>query len=161
VIFEGPDRPRVPERTCPKSAYPADVSDPTAIRSLAVTGEDLVAAVETNRTTDREAVLRVTPPFTGRMRARLHLVHGETAASRESVHVERLLGPDTPAYPRPADTEDELRADPDETYTVERHREYHAERVAAWRGTLREMVRDRATVETPAGPTEVDVHLLG
>jgi len=122
-----------------------------------------VAAVETNCTTDREAVLRVTPPFSGRMRARLHVVHGETPASPRPIHVdpERLLGPDTPAYPRPADTEDELRADSDETYTVDRHREYHADRVAAWRGKLRESVRDRATIETPAGPTEVDVHLLG
>lgn len=138
------------------------MSDPTAIRSLAVTGEDLVAAVETNHTTDREAVLRITPPFSGRMRARLHLVHGE-AASPRPVHVnpERLLGPERPAYPRPADTEDALRADPDEAYTVARHREYHAERVAAWRTSLRESVRDRATIETPAGPTEVDVHLLG
>lgn len=139
------------------------MSDPTAIRSLAVTGEDLVAAVETNRTTDREAVLRVTPPFSGRMRARLHVVHGERERSPRPVHVapERLLGPDTPAYPRPADTEDELRADPDETYTVERHREYHADRVATWRVELAETVRDRATIETPDGPTEVDVHLLG
>ncbi len=122
-----------------------------------------MAAVETNCTTDREAVLRVTPPFSGRMRARLHVVHGKTAASPRPIHVdpERLLGPDTPAYPRPADTEDELRADPDETYTVDRHREYHADRVAAWRGKLRESVGDRATIETPAGPTEVDVHLLG
>ena len=139
------------------------MSDPTAIRSLAVAGKDLVAAVETNHTTDREAVLRVTPPFSGRMRARLHVVHGETAASPRPVHVapRRLLGPDAPAYPRPADTEDELRADPDESYTVARHREYHAERVAAWRGNLGESVRDRATIETPDGPTEVDVHLLG
>jgi hypothetical protein len=139
------------------------VSGPAEIRSLAVTGEDLVAAVETNRTTAREAVLRVTPPFSGRMRARLHVVHGETAASPRPLHVdpERLLGPDTPAYPRPADTGDELRTDSAETYTVDRHREYHAERVETWRGRLRETVRDRATIGTPAGPTEVDVHLLG
>jgi len=39
-----------------------------------------------------------------------------------------FIGPDRlvddpPAYPRPADTEDELRADPDSSYTVERHHE--------------------------------------
>lgn len=138
------------------------MTDPTAIRSLAVIGEDLAAAVETNQTTDREAVLRVTPPFSGRMRARLHVVHGEPASPRP-VHVDpqRLLRSDTPTYPRPADTEDELRVDPEEAYTVERHREYHAERVATWRGKLTETVKDRATIETHAGPTDVEIHLLG
>jgi len=142
---------------------PGDVSDPTDIRSLAVTGEDLVAAVETNRTTAREAALRVTPPFGGRMRARLHVVQGEETTSPRPIHVdpETLLASDAPAYPRPADTEDELRADPDETYTRERHREYHADAVAAWREQVRAAVTERATIETPRGPTDVEIHVLG
>jgi D-alanyl-D-alanine carboxypeptidase len=138
------------------------VADPTEIGSLAVTGEDLVAAVETNRTTGREAVLRVTPPFSGRMRARLHLVQSAgTPTAPRPVHVDpdALLEPDAPTYPRPADTEDALR-ESGETYTVDRHREYHADAVAAWRERLRGAVRNRATIRTPAGPTEVDVHVL-
>lgn len=138
------------------------VADPTEIRSLAVTGEDLVAAVETNRTTDREAVLRATPPFSGRMRARLHVVQSSgTRTARQPVRVDpdALLEPDAPSYPRPADTEDALRR-AEEPYTVERHREYHADVVAAWREQLRGAVRERATIRTPAGTTDVDVHVL-
>ncbi len=136
--------------------------DPTEIRSLAVTGEDLVAAVETNRTTDREAVLRVTPPFSGRMRARLHVVQPASASQRAvTVDPEGLLEPDAPSYPRPGETEDALRADPEEEYTVERHRAFHVDAVATWRNRLRDAVSDRATIETPAGRTEVDVHVLG
>jgi hypothetical protein len=139
------------------------VTGPVDIRSLAVTAEDLVAAVETNRTTDREAVLRVTPPFGGRMRARLHVVHAsDTEIDPRPVHVdpEHLLEADAPPYPRPAETGDALRADPDEEYTVGRHREYHAEAVAAWREQLRDAVREQTTVETPAGRVDVAVYVL-
>lgn len=139
-----------------------DSTDPTVLRSLAVTAEDVVAAVETNRTTDREAVLRVTPPFSGRMRARLHLRHDRTDAPAPLyIDPELLLDPDAPSYPRPADTEDELRADTGREYTVERHREYHADAVDSWRSDLRDSIGDRATVETPRGRIAVDVTVLG
>lgn len=52
---------------------PPEPSDPTVIRSLAVTSGDVVAALELNRTSDDHAALRVTPPFSARMRARLHV----------------------------------------------------------------------------------------
>lgn len=52
---------------------PSEPSDPTVIRSLAVTSGDVVAALEMNRTSDDHAALRVTPPFSARMRARLHV----------------------------------------------------------------------------------------
>ena len=39
--------------------------DPTVIRSLAVTADDVVAALEANERRDAAAVLRVTPPFSG------------------------------------------------------------------------------------------------
>jgi hypothetical protein len=138
--------------------------DPRDIRSLALTGEDLVAAVEANRSSGRRVVFRVTPPFSGRMRARLHVPQTDPRAeSPRSVHVdpERFLEPDAPSYPRPSDTEDALRADADEEYTVDRHHEYHAAAVDAWRKTLREAVSDRVTIETSTGTTEVEVHVLG
>jgi hypothetical protein len=138
---------------------------PDDIRSLAVSGEDLVAAVEANRTSDRRVRFRVTPPFSSRMRARLHAGNPppEAPGSLEPVYVdpERFLEPDAPAYPRPADTEDELRADPDEAYSLERHHEYHTAAVEAWREALRGAVRDRVPIETPGGRTEVTVHVLG
>jgi len=141
-----------------------DPADPTAIESIAVSASDLVAALETNRTTSRTAVLRITPPFSGRMRARLHVDQGDPYTTEpRPLHVEpsSLLADDAPDYPRPADTEDELRADPGATYTVDRHRDRHEEVLAAWRSEILDAVRDAATVETPSGPTTVAVHVLG
>src|SRR6056297_3579117 len=46
--------------------------EPSAIRSVAVTRADVVTALESNLRSDGRTVLRVTPPFSGRMRARLH-----------------------------------------------------------------------------------------
>ncbi len=136
-------------------------SGPTTIRSLAVSVEDLVTALELNETTPRRAVLRVTPPFSGRMRARLHVVTEES--DEETLHVDpkTLLEPDAPAYPSATDTEDELRNDPGESYTVERHHDYHLETVAEWRNEIAESIRLRATVQTADGPHEVDVVALG
>jgi len=137
--------------------------DPRRIRTLAVTAEDVVAALEARAQRDRPVVLRATPPFSGRMRARLHVVTGEYDESPAPLHVdpEALLDDAAPTYPRPADTEDELRADPDAEYTVERHHERHEAAVTTWRETVTDHVRDTATVETPDGPHEVGVTLLG
>lgn len=140
-----------------------DRTDPAAIESIAVSAQDLIAALEANRTTDRTAVLRVTPPFSGRMRARLHVDRGDYDTDPRPLHVTpaALLAEDAPAYPRPADTEDELRADPDAEYTVDRHRDRHESAVAAWRSEVLDAVRDVATVETPSGSTTVAVNVLG
>jgi hypothetical protein len=139
------------------------VSNPGDIRSIAVSAEDLVAAVETNRTSDREAVLRVTPPFSGRMRARLHVRLGEEATDDGVIVVdpETFLDSDAPAYPRPAETEDELRDDPDAEYSVETHRKRHERAVERWRATLTESIRDAVTLETTTGRYDVDVYVLG
>ena len=148
-----------------------DAGDPTEIRSLAVTVEDVVAALELNQTTARRAVLRVTPPFSGRMRARLHVVLEREPASSEAkrdgdqrpLHVdpESLLKADAPSYPKPSETEDELRNDPGETYSVERHHDRHVVAVADWRTGVADAICERTTIQTPAGPHEVDVLTLG
>jgi hypothetical protein len=139
-------------------------ADPTVVDSVAVSAADLVAALETNRTTDRTAVLRITPPFAARMRARLHVESegGEGYDRPRPIHVppRRLVAEDAPAYPRPADTEDELRAS-DTEYTIDRHRRRHEAAVEEWRQTLLAAVRERAAIDTPDGPVDVTVHLLG
>lgn len=138
--------------------------DPTDIRSIAVTRQDLVAALEMNRTSEQRAVLRLTPPFSGRMRARLHVEQsGDYTDEPEPIHVEpaRLLASDAPSYPRPGETEDELRADPDRQYTVERHHEYHTAAVAEWRTAVPEAVKERVSLSVPGGEHEVSVTLLG
>ncbi|MFB6139184.1 MAG: hypothetical protein ABEJ26_01965 [Halosimplex sp.] len=137
--------------------------DPTRIRALAVTVDDVVAALEARVQGDRPVVLRVTPPFSGRMRARLHVASEAYADEPTPVHVppESLLADSAPAYPRPADTEDELRADPETEYTVDRHHDRHREAVANWRERVRSHLRDTVTIETADGPHEVDVAALG
>jgi len=98
--------------------------DPTSIRVLAVTADDVVTALETNQRRDTAAVLRVTPPFSGRMRARLHLDGTEhDYDDPEPIHVppERLVG-SIPSFPTADDTADELRSDPETTYSAETHR---------------------------------------
>jgi hypothetical protein len=139
--------------------------DPTVIRVLAVHAGDVVSALEANASRDARAVLRVTPPFSGRMRARLHLAGAEGAydGDPEPLHVDpgRLVDDDAPAYPTPDRTEDELRSDPGATYTPERHRDYHARRVEEWRERVPGHLRERATVETPTGPHGVRVATLG
>jgi hypothetical protein len=141
----------------------AGSSDPTVIRSIAVTTEDLVAAVEMNRTTPKQAVLRLTPPFSGRMRARLHVEGEEEYDEPRPVHVDPdvLLADDAAAYPRPTDTEAELRRDSSLSYTVERHHERHTAAVEAWRNELSNTIRSAVSIETPAGPHEVSVAILG
>lgn len=142
-------------------AAPVQSDDPTDVRRIAVHLDDVVTALEANARRDEGAVLRVTPPFSGRMRARLHLAGREADyGDPEPLHVDpAALAPEAPPFPDPDDTADDLRAAGE--YSVERHREAHADAVEAWRETVRESVVDRATVETPAGPHEVEVATLG
>lgn len=139
--------------------------DPTVIRVLAVHTDDVVSALEANVARDVRAVLRVTPPFAGRIRARLHIEGAEGAydTDPEPLHVrpERLVDDDTPPYPTPDRTEDELRSASGGRYTPEDHHDFHARRVAEWREAVRDHVRERATIETSAGPREVRVAALG
>jgi len=137
--------------------------DPTRIRTLAVTADDAVSALEAREQRDRPVVLRATPPFSGRMRARLHVVADENHVDPAPLHVapDALLDESAPEYPRPADTEDELRADPDVEYTVERHHDRHREAVSTWRERVRDHFDDTVAVETPSGPHKVDLTVLG
>lgn len=148
-------------------------TDPTDVRSVAVTAEDVVAAYEASRQAGREAVLRVTPPFNGRMRARLHVsevVPGEEAAAEADPDSEAaapieippgdLLG-DVPPYPHPDDTEDGLRADPEVAYTRERHRARHEAALEAWREAAGAAIVSSVALDTGTGRHEVEVVVLG
>jgi len=139
---------------------------PDRIRSIAVHREDVASALEATLRSDREVVLRVTPPFSGRMRARLHALDADTPDDRggsESgdapapIRVDpRTLVADVPPYPEA----DETAADhPDAD--VETRRELHAEAVESWRERVRGSVA--SVVEIAAGDEtrEVDVTALG
>ena len=137
--------------------------DPTVIRSLAVTADDVVAALEANERRDTAAVLRVTPPFSGRMRARLHRTTVDADYGvPEPLHVspERFVD-SPPPLPAPDDTEDELRTDPELSYDPETHRRRHEAALEEWRASVRTSLVEVTTVETPAGAHEVSVSILG
>lgn len=137
--------------------------DPASIRSIAVTAEDVISAVEAAERGRERVVLRITPPFYGRMRARIHLDGGEGGydGDVEPIHLgpESFVDGDTPAYPDVDETEDRLRERGE--YDVETHRNVHAEAVEEWRAAVRAHVVDSVTVETPGGSHRIDVKLLG
>lgn len=137
--------------------------DPTVIRSLAVTASDIVAALEANQRREAGAVLRVTPPFSGRMRARLHMEGTEGDYDEpEPLHVppERLVE-SVPPFPTPDDTEDKIRSDPESRYTREIHRRHHEQAIEAWRESVHEQFRQRVMLDTCAGEHEVSLAVLG
>ena len=112
-----------------------DGDDPTVIHTVAVTVADVVAAVEARDRNRRETVLRITPPFAGRMRARLH-VDGTEAAYGEPapVHVHpRTFVTDVPPYPG---------SDPE-----------------TWRSRVADSLRETTTLDTDDG--EITVRVVG
>ncbi|NHN59535.1 MULTISPECIES: hypothetical protein [Halorussus] len=147
-------------------------TDPRDVRSLAVTTGDVVTAYEASRRSDRRPVLRVTPPFSGRMRARLHDT-GPGPATREgddrdpetgAVHVPpaRFVdGGTVPEYPTPDDTEDALREDSEVEFSVERHRERHVASVEAWREAVAASIADSVVLRLDGDDHRVDVATLG
>ncbi|WP_435077778.1 hypothetical protein [Halococcus sp. AFM35] len=137
-------------------------NDYRAIRSIAVNAEDVVTALEATRRGE-SAVFRVTPPFSGRMRARIHVEHaGEYDTTPEPVHIAPArFVPDAPDYPTPDATEGRLRADSDVEYTVEHHHEHHTAAVAAWRETVTDAITDSVTLDGEFGPHRVAVSALG
>lgn len=135
--------------------------NPTVIDTLVVHTDDVVTALEANTRRDADAVLRVTPPFSARMRARLHLDGREADyGAPRPLHVDPgVLVAGVPPFPTPDDTADRIREG--DEYAMDDHREVHAELVEQWRKTVRERVADRATIATPAGDHEVGIALLG
>jgi hypothetical protein len=137
----------------------SDDADPTAIRSIAVTADDVVTALEATRRSDRRTVLRITPPFSGRMRARLHRPTGDDDATA-AIHLDpSALVAHLPPYPDPDETADRLRAA--DEYTTERHHDRHAAAVREWRASAREAIVDAVALPTEDDPHRVEVKRLG
>lgn len=137
-------------------------TDPTVVRSLAVRPDDVVTALEANERRDVGAVLRVTSPFSGRMRARLHRESDADPPEPLYVPPERFVDAESlPAYPTPDGTEDAIRADPEVSYSSEIHRRRHEAAVERWRAAVRDAIVDRATVDTNEGRHEVYLTTLG
>ncbi len=149
-----------PESSAEREATTTAVGsiDPQVIDSIAVTIEDVVAALEANRSANRGAVLRITPPFAGRMRARLHIDGSEGTYDSEiqPIHLnpERLVEA-VPAYPTADDTADLTDDD------LQAHRRRHTDRVAEWRTTVRQRLCEETTVSHNGKTLELRVLHLG
>lgn len=119
----------------------SDDRDPSVVRQLAVTAEDVLAALEARDRGRREAVLRITPPFSGRMRARLHVAGAEGAdgydGDTEPIHVEpRAFLPE--GFPR-----------------------FPGAGADGWRSAARESLQERIEIDGSDGPLTVRVRYLG
>ena len=129
---------------------------PTAIRALAVSSEDVVNAFVYTRENPGTAVLRVTPPFHGRMRARLHVYQLEDTRETGAVHVDpaRLLEDEVvDSFPALEETEAALEADDPETV-----RKAHAEALEDWRDRATDAIVEEVALE---GERRVEVKHLG
>lgn len=141
--------------------------DPTDIASIAVHADDVVTALEARLRSGRPAVLRITPPFTGRMRARIHVEGGERRdyegtpdGDGRPIHLDpRRLIEDPPSYPEVDETEDALGSQGE--HTPETLREHHVAAVEAWREAVRASFVERVELETPTGPHDIEVKILG
>lgn len=149
------------QSTSESSTEPTETTDPRMISAIVVTLADVVAALETALGTGRNAVLRITPPFSGRMRARLHIAGGEGSyTDPEPIHINpRSLIEPVPEYPTANETAATL--DSEHEINTDSHETAHTERVAEWRASVRENVVTTAEIETPAGGIAVEVRWLG
>lgn len=133
-------------------------ADPSAIRSIAVSRDDVVDAFVYGRENPGAAVLRATPPFHGRMRARIHVYRADDARVTGAIHVQpgELLEDDVVAnYPTLEDEREDAPSD-----GTERVRKRHAEAVDAWRERAREAIVETLALETADGSRSVAVKHL-
>lgn len=139
----------------------AEDLDPSAIRSLAVSTEDVVNAFVYGRENPGTAVLRVTPPYHGRMRARLHVYRVEEGREPGEIHVppaDLLADGVVSDYPAVERVVSRLPTDDPSPETI---REARAEVLESWRDRAATELEDEVVLETDFGRTRVDVKRLG
>lgn len=129
-------------------------SDPAVVERIVVHATDVTAALEARSRERRETVLRLTPPFAARQRARLHVAGAESDPGYDAVHVHPgRFADDPPPFPSPDDTADEV--DGAAEFDRERHRRTHERAVERWRSSVADALRSR--IDHPAlGAVTVD-----
>ena len=147
-------------------------SDPSRIRSLAVSREDVIDAFAYNRENPATAVLRVTPPFHGRMRARIHVSNELSAqtvwrdGATGSIHLEpeSLLEQEVvDSYP----VFEQVYASMNESESVGESgtdvHEHYERRLKEWRQSARNRVLDEVELVGDGSDTlhRIDLKWLG
>ncbi|WP_266076160.1 hypothetical protein [Haladaptatus caseinilyticus] len=145
---------------------PGESDDPTVIRVVVIHADDVVTALEATER-GREAVLRITAPFAGRVRARLHVVQatepaddGRGGSAPIRIPPRHLVADEVPPYPQIDDTDPSV-AETRSEYDVEAHHERHTAVVSAWRKGVREHIVETVEIETVGGSHRVSVSVLG
>lgn len=134
------------------------MADPAieAIRSIAVNAETVVDAVVYTRENPGTAVLRVTPPFHGRMRARIHVFRDGPGTDAAYCRPAALLDEEVlAAYPSLEDaTEEPDDGDPDD------RRASHARGLEDWRDRAEGAIVEQVVLERGDERVRVDVSVL-
>lgn len=133
--------------------------DPTEIRSLAVSAEDVVNAFVYARENPGTAVLRATPPFHGRMRGRIHVYRVDDAPETGAIHVDPadlLADRVVEAFPTLDEYEERIEEDlsPDEI------RNERADALESWRERALEGLVDEVALHVDSGRRRVEVKRL-
>ncbi|MCU4751544.1 hypothetical protein OB919_06060 [Halobacteria archaeon AArc-curdl1] len=128
-----------------------EARDPRVIRSIAVTADDVLDAFVYTRENPATAVLRVTPPFHGRMRARIHVFQIDDSSVTGALHLEpaRLLEDEVvAAYPslEPGAAMDESEG----TNEGATKFEHYADAVDDWRTGARSAIIDSISLDEDA-----------
>lgn len=136
--------------------------DVTVVRSIAVSPADVVDAYVYTRENPGQAVVRLTPPFHGRMRARLHAFHVDDSTETNAVHIDpaTLLEPAAlERYPTLERVTATLEtAEITDTAVVREHYDSALER---WRERARANIRQTATLASGDGQHRVRVVCIG
>jgi len=132
--------------------------DPTTIDTLVIKSDELVTALEATQR-GKPAVLRATAPFSARMRARLHVAHGDEESDPAQLLVppKALVESERPSLPESDETATELRSRPDEEYTPERHRKRHQSAIETWRSRIPEYAVSHVELDPLSTPVEVAI----
>ncbi|SFB87291.1 hypothetical protein SAMN05444422_102502 [Halobiforma haloterrestris] len=133
--------------------------DPSAIQSIAISPDDAVDAYVYTRENPGEAVLRITPPFHGRMRARIHVYRVDDAHVTGAVHVSAAEVIEDDVLEEYPQLEGELESVDDAE--AERLRKRHAEAVEEWQERAAEAIVDAVALEVDGERREVEVKPLG
>lgn len=139
--------------------------DPETIRSVAISPEDAADAYAYTQENPGEAVLRITPPFHGRMRARIHVYRRDDAELTGAVHIspadvieDEVLA----AYPEfDATAGSEPSSESESAGQPAQRRKRHAETVETWQERAREALVDTVSLETAGGSRQVELKPLG
>lgn len=120
----------------PSNDQPTD-SDPSIVEVIVIHESDLLTALEARLRGRERTILRITPPFSARMRARLHVARvNPTGDDPQPIRLD----------PRA------LVSDPPDPTTTER---------ATWRRLTREKIRDSVEISTESGLTTPRVVTFG